>query len=305
MKIGVIGSGSFGTALSHLLIKNNNEVKIWSYTEEERDLINNDHICKFLDNYKLDERIKCYTNYEYVIKDTDYIILVSPSNSIRTICRDIKDLVTNQKIILASKGLEEDKLLTDVIKEELNKESSVISGPSHAEQIVKDELTYVDYSGDKDIKDLFESDTSKMNYVEDMIGVELGGALKNIVSLISGIAYGLNYESNTMSYIITKGLEEIKEIGIKLGAKEETFYGLSGLGDLITTSFSDDSRNRKAGILLSTGKSINEIETIEGLNNLKSAKRIIDEYNLDCKLINSLYDIIYNNKNVENLLQFL
>ena len=143
-----------------------------------------------------------------------------------------------------------------------------------------------------------------MNYVEDMIGVELGGALKNIVSLISGIAYGLNYESNTMSYIITKGLEEIKEIGIKLGAKEETFYGLSGLGDLITTSFSDDSRNRKAGILLSTGKSVNDIETIEGLNNLKSAKKIIDEYNLDCKLINSLYDIIYNNKKVENLLQF-
>ena len=105
--------------------------------------------------------------------------------------------------------------------------------------------------------------------------------------------------------IYSVNYQRLKDIGIKLGAKEETFYGLSGLGDLITTSFSDDSRNRKAGILLSTGKSINEIETIEGLNNLKSAKRIIDEYNLDCKLINSLYDIIYNNKNVENLLQFL
>lgn len=304
MNIAVIGSGSFGCALSHLLLKNNNKIKMWSYTEEEKNLINEKHICKFLNNYKIDETIKCYTKYEEVIPDSDYIILVSPSKSIREICKNIKKYITNQEIIIASKGLEEEKLLTDVVEEELNIKASVICGPSHAEQIVKDVPTYVEYSGNKNINKLFESDNFKMIYNNDIKGLQLGAALKNIISLSVGIARGLNFESNTISFIITEGLKEIKDIGIKLGAKEETFYGLSGLGDLITTSFSDDSRNQKAGKLLSTGKSVKEIETIEGLNNLSSAKNIIDKYNLDCKLIKSLYNIIYKNKEIKKILYF-
>lgn len=304
MNIAVIGSGSFGCALSHLLVKNGNNVKIWSYTEEEKKLINEKHVCKFLDNYYLDKSIKCYTNYDEVINNSNYVILVSPSKSIRKICKEIKKYIKNQKIIIASKGLENDKVLTQVVKEELNINSSVICGPSHAEQIVKDIPTYVEYSGDKEINKLFENDNFKMFYNEDIIGIQLGAALKNIISLSVGIAKGLNFESNTISYIITEGLKEIKNIGLILGAKEETFYGLSGLGDLITTSFSDDSRNQKAGKLLATGKSIKEIETIEGLNNLESAKNIIEKYKLDCKLINNLYDIIYNNKEIKKILYF-
>ena len=304
MNIAVIGSGSFGCALSHLLLKNNNKIKMWSYTEEEKNLINEKHICKFLNNYKIDEKIKYYKKYEEVIPDSDYIILVSPSKSIREICKNIKKYINNQEIIIASKGLEEEKLLTDVVEEELNIKASVICGPSHAEQIVKDVPTYVEYSGNKNINKLFESDNFKMIYNNDIKGLQLGAALKNIISLSVGIARGLNFESNTISFIITEGLKEIKDIGIKLGAKEETFYGLSGLGDLITTSFSDDSRNQKAGKLLSTGKSVKEIETIEGLNNLSSAKNIIDKYNLDCKLIKSLYNIIYKNKEIKKILYF-
>ena len=304
MKIAIIGSGSFGCALSHLLIKNNNEVKMWSYTEEEKDLINKKHICKYLDDYKMSPKIKCYTSYEEAIEDTDYIILVSPSNSIREICKDIKEFVKKQHIIIASKGLEDDKMMTEIVKEELNKNASVISGPSHAEQIVKDEPTFVEYSGEKGINELFETSEFKMEYNKDIIGVQLGGALKNIITLAVGIGIGLEFETNTISYIVTEGLEEIRKIGIKLGAKEETFYELSGLGDLITTSFSDDSRNRKAGILLAQGKNLDELGTIEGLNNLKSVKKIIDKYKLDCKLITSLYEVIYKNKEIKNILSF-
>ncbi len=304
MKVAVIGSGSFGIALTHLLVKNNNDVKIWSYTEEEKNLINNEHKCKYLNNYLINKKVICSNDYNEVINDTDYIVLVSPSNTIRNICRNIKNIITCQEIIIASKGIENDKLMSDIVKEELNKDVSIISGPSHAEQIVKDVLTFVEYSGNKNINKLFETKEFKMIYNEDSIGMQIGGVLKNLVSLSVGIAEGLNYESNTISYIITEGLNEIKEIGLKMGAKESTFYGLSGLGDLITTSFSDDSRNKRAGKLIANGMSLDEIDTIEGLNNLKSVKVIINKYNIDCKLINSLYNIIYNDKDVKSLLSF-
>ena len=311
--IGIIGSGSFGCALANVLIKNHN-VKIWSFKKEEADVINNEHRCMFIDNSKLDERIVCYTNYEDVIEDSEYLILVTPSSVIRNTCQNIKKYVTNQKIIIASKGMEieTNKLLTDIVKEELSsKYIGILSGPSHAEEVIKNMYSEVVFaSNNKDynneIKELLETNNFKVELSNDVIGVQVGGTLKNIIALCSGILYGLNLGSNINAVLMTKGLEEIKKIGIKIGAKEETFYGLSGLGDLLTTCESNDSRNRRCGILLAQNKDLETIKkeigmVIEGLDALKIAMSLSNKYNIDSKIIKNLYDIIYSGTNKESI----
>ena len=304
--VAIIGSGSFGCALAKVLSEKNN-VKIWSFKEDEADLINNEHKCKFIKDLVLNNNIKASTNYKEVIENTKYIILVTPSRVIRETCKNIKNYITNQEIILLSKGMEEEKLLSEVVFEELGIKPSLISGPSHAEQLSRNIPTYVMYSGNKDIKNIFENDYFHLTYSEDSIGIQLGAALKNIISLGSGIVEGLGYESNTLSYFITEGLKEINDISLKKGAKTETIYGLAGLGDLLTTSLSMDSRNKRAGLLLAKGKSIEEVKaeigmTIEGLDSLKSGYLLAKKYNIDAKIIYNLYDIIYNNKDVKTIL---
>ena len=312
--IGIIGSGSFGCALANVLIKNHN-VKIWSFKKEEADVINNEHRCMFINNSKLDERIVCYTNYEDVINDSEYLILVTPSSVIRSTCKNIKEYVTNQKIIVASKGMEieTNKLLTDIVKEELNsKYIGILSGPSHAEEVIKNMSSEVVFaSNDKDynneIKELLETNNFKVELSNDVIGVQVGGTLKNIIALCSGILYGLNLGSNINAVLMTKGLEEIKKIGIKIGAKEETFYGLSGLGDLLTTCESNDSRNRRCGILLAQNKDLETIKkeigmVIEGLDALKIAMSLSNKYNIDSKIIRQIYKIIYNKEDPETII---
>ena len=299
--IGIIGSGSFGCALANVLIKNHN-VKIWSFKKEESDVINNEHRCMFIDNSKLDERIVCYTNYEDVIEDSEYLILVTPSSVIRNTCQNIKKYVTNQKIIIASKGIEieTNKFLIDIVKEELDlKYIGVISGPSIAKEVINDmglKVVFASNNSDynNEIKNNFETDKFKIELSDDVIGTELGGTLKNIISIASGLVNGLNLGNNMNAILITKGLEEIKEIGLKLGAKEETFYGLSSLGDLFvitgTLSRPRDEIKEEIGMV------------IEGLGALKIAYNISQKYNINTKIINTLYDIIYNEKSKESII---
>ena len=303
--ISIIGSGSFGCALAYILEEKNN-VKIWSYTKEETDSINNDHKCLFLPKIKLNDNVKCYQSYEEAIEDSDLIILVTPSSVFKKTCESIKKYISNQEIVIATKGLCDDRLLSDVAKEIFNKDCSVISGPSHAEQIAENIPTYVDFGGNKEVMKLFETDNFKLNYVDDIIGMQLGAALKNIISLGCGILEGLNYKSNTISYYITEGLKEINNIAIANGASSETIYGLSGLGDLLTTSLSMDSRNKRAGILLGLGKSIPEVlkevgMTIESFQALRSVKSMIYK-NSECKLIINLYNIIYEDYDINSIL---
>ena len=304
--ITIIGSGSFGCALAHVFSKNNN-VKIWSFTKEETDSININHECMQLPDIKLNNDIICYQDYEEAIKDSDIIVLVTPSNVIRNTCKDIKKYITNQQIIIASKGMENDKLLSDVVKEEINIDSIILMGPSFAEEVGTDKPTFVELSDKNLVKDL-ETDNFKIKYNEDYIGLQVCGALKNVVTLASGIVEGLNYGVNGLSYVFTEGMKEIKEIGLKLGAKESTFYGLAGIGDLYGTSLSSQSRNKRAGILIGQGKTLEYIyekvgQTIEGLDTIKDAKFMIDNYNLDCSLISNLYEIIYNSKSVESIFE--
>lgn len=304
--ITIIGSGSFGCALAHVFSKNN-KVKIWSFTKEETDSINNKHECMQLPNIKLDNDIICYQKYDEAILGSDIIVLVTPSNIFRNTCKEIKNYVSNQQIIIASKGMENDKLLSDVVKEELNIDSIILMGPSFAEEVGTDKPTFVEISNKELISEL-ETKSFKLKYNEDYIGLQVCGALKNVITLASGIVEGLNYGINSLSYIFTEGIKEIKEIGLKLGSKVNTFYGLAGIGDLYGTSFSSKSRNKRAGILLGQGKKLDEIykevgQTIEGLDTIKDAKYMIDNYNLDCPLLLSLYEIIYNEKKAESIFE--
>ena len=305
--IAIIGSGSFGCSLAQILSEKNN-IKIWSFLEEEANIINSEHRCKFIDGLNLNSNIVASTDYSKVIENTKYIIMVTPSIHMRGTCKKIKDYITDQEIILLSKGMEEDKLLSDVIYEEIGKKPSIISGPSHAEQMSRKVPTYVMYSGKPEIKDLFETDNFHLFYTDDFIGMQLGATLKNIISLGSGIVEGLGYESNTLSYFITEGLNEINEISKKMGAKTETIYGLAGLGDLLTTSLSLDSRNKRAGLLLAKGKSIEEVRkeinmTIEGLDSLKSGYLLAKKYNVEANIIENLYNIVYGNGDVKKILE--
>ena len=209
--------------------------------------------------------------------------------------------------------IETNKLLTDIVKEELSsKYIGILSGPSHAEEVIKNMYSEVVFaSNDKDynneIKELLETNNFKVELSNDVIGVQVGGILKNIIALCSGILYGLNLGSNINAVLMTKGLEEIKKIGVKLGAKEETFYGLSGLGDLLTTCESNDSRNRRCGILLAQNKDLETIKkeigmVIEGLDALKIAMSLSNKYNIDSKIIRQIYKIIYNKEDPETII---
>lgn len=306
MRIGIIGSGAFGCALAHAFSKNN-EINMWSYTEEEKNSINNNHECLTVKNIKLDNSITASNNLEEVVNKSDLLVLVTPSDTVRNMCIEIKKYYNNQQILLASKGMENDKLLTNVIKEELNADASVIMGPSFAEEIGYDLPTFVELSGNMKLIKYLENDNFKISYNNDSIGLQIGGSLKNVITVASGVVEGLGYKVNTISYIITEGLEEIKKIGMKLGANESTFYGLSGLGDLYGTSLSNKSRNKRAGILIGQGKKLEDIynevgSTIEGLDTVKDAFYIINKYNLDCPLIKNLYNILYNNMDFNKII---
>lgn len=308
--IAVIGSGSWGVALSIHLAKMGHSVKIWSFLQEEADLINNERKCKFLPGVVIPENIECKTNYEEVIKGANLILQVTPSKFTRNIVKEYKKYVDvkNQPIIICSKGIERDTSLTldEVILEEIpDARVGALSGPSHAEEVATTTATVlVIASKDEELKtlvqDTFMNECMRIYTSNDIKGVELGGALKNIIAFCSGLAAGIGFGDNAFAALITRGLTEIRKLGVALGGEKETFYGLSGLGDLIVTCLSTHSRNRKAGELIGQGKSLEETKkivgmTIESIDNIEIAKELGDKLGLDLPIINSVYDIIYNN----------
>ena len=308
--IAIIGSGSWGVALAIHLAKNGHKIKIWSYEKEEADLINNQKKCKFLPNVEIPDNIECKLDYEEVIKGADLILQVTPSKFTRNIVRQYAKYVDvkKQPIIVCSKGIEKETTLTldEVILQEIpNARIGALSGPSHAEEVsIAVPTLLVIASEDEKVKnlvqDVFMNEYMRLYTSNDVKGVELGGALKNIIAFCSGVAAGIGFGDNTFAALITRGLVEIRKLGIALGGKEETFYGLSGLGDLIVTCLSEHSRNRKAGKLIGQGKTIEETKkevgmTIESIDNIEVAKELSDKLNLEMPILNSVYDILYNN----------
>lgn len=319
-KIGVLGSGGWGVALSLILNKNGHEVKIWSYAEEEKNIINNEKRCKFLPEATIPDGITCYTDYESVVKDADIILVVTPSSAIRKTLSDIKNLVTeNQVFVLCSKGMEADtqRIYTDIIKEIFpNNKVSALSGPSHAEEVAMFIPTAVviaseDQEVSKELQQVFANEVFRVYVNDDMFGVEFGGSLKNIIALACGISSGLGYGDNANAALITRGLLEIARIGVRMGAKNETFYGLTGLGDLFVTCSSMHSRNRRCGILIGQGKSVKEARAelggmvVEGIEAVNGAYALVKKYNIEAPIITEMYDIIHNGKSAKEAVSSL
>ena len=316
--ISIIGSGSWGVALAIHLAKLGNNVKMWSFSEEEKDLINNEKKCKFLPNVVLPEGINCTTSFKEAIEGTDFIVHVTPSKFTRNIVKQYKEFVTNQPIVICSKGFEKDSMMTldEVVKEEIpNAKVAVLSGPSHAEEVSISVPTVLVVASEYDvvlkmIQDTFMSDRMRIYTSRDVKGVELGGALKNIIAFCAGVAAGIGLGDNTFAALITRGLAELSRLGVALGGQKETLYGLSGLGDLIVTCLSEHSRNRKAGKLIGQGKSLEETKkevgmTIESIDNIEVAYELGKLHNIEMPIVEAVYGILYKGLKPEDAVDML
>ena len=308
--IAIIGSGSWGIALAIHLANKGNNVKVWSFTQEETDLINKERKCKFLPNAKLPENIYCTLSFEEALKDTDFILHVTPSKFTREIFKQYKQYVGNKPVIICSKGFEKESLKTldEVIKEEMPEARiGVLSGPSHAEEVsIAIPTVLVIASKDEEIKkqiqDTFMGPNMRIYTSNDVKGVELRGALKNIIAFCAGVAAGIGLGDNTFAALVTRGLSELTRLGVALGGEKETFYGLSGLGDLIVTCLSEHSRNRRAGKLIGQGKTLEEAKkevgmVIESIDNIDVAYALGKKYNVEMPIIETSYNVIYNKLN--------
>lgn len=309
MKIAVIGSGGWGTAVSLLLAGKGYDVYLWSWIQEETDRLNRDRENKeFLPGVKFSENIICSHDMGECVNGAELIVTAVPSPATRTTAKQLSQFVTDgQKLVNISKGLEEKTLmrLSEVYTMEIPQAKiAVMSGPSHAEEVSRKlPTTNVVASEDEklaaEVQSIFMDETFRVYTDTDVIGLELGGSLKNVIALCAGISDGLGYGDNTKAALITRGLAEISRLGIAMGAEEKTFMGLSGMGDLIVTCTSMHSRNRRAGILLGKGKSLQETldevhMVVEGVNTAAAAYELSRKYNVEMPIVEEANNILYN-----------
>ncbi|WP_138203263.1 NAD(P)H-dependent glycerol-3-phosphate dehydrogenase [Haloimpatiens lingqiaonensis] len=309
-----LGGGSFGTALSVMLGKKGSSITLWDRkTSVVEDINIKKENIKYLPNIIIPSNVLATTELDKAIENSKYIVLAVPSHAVRTLCRDIKEFITKDKVIISiAKGIDEESgdRLSQVIKSELNTESIVIlSGPSHAEEVALDIPTTVVVSSEnmdiaKEVQDLFMTNKFRVYTNEDLIGVEVGGAVKNIIALAAGISDGIGYGDNTKAALMTRGMSEIVKIGTKLGGKKETFYGLAGMGDLIVTCTSMHSRNRRAGILIGKGLTTEEAcrevgMVVEGVKACKAFYKLSCKLEVNMPITEILYKVLFQDKDAK------
>lgn len=303
-----IGAGSFGTSLAILLGNKGYEVSLWDRDiEVVNDINENKKNDKYIKDLEIPETVKAYENIEDAVKGSKYVVLAIPSHIIRIAARNLKDKIDNDVVIISiAKGIEEgtNLRLSQVIEEELPLNPVVVlSGPSHAEEVSRAIPTTLvassrDMSYAKKVQDLFMDKNFRIYTNDDLIGVEIGGAVKNIIALAAGISDGIGYGDNSKAALMTRGMYEIAKAGIALGGKMETFYGLTGMGDLIVTCTSMHSRNRRAGILIGQGKSLDEaIEEIgmvvEGVKACRAFHELQKSVDIEMPITEALYKILF------------
>lgn len=310
-KTGVIGAGSWGIALAKLLHDNGHEVTVWSILPDEIEMLkkNHEHLDK-LPGVKLPEDMEFTIDLKEAAEGKDVLVLAVPSPFIRNTAHSLKEVVAdNQIIVNVAKGIEEATLMTlsQVIEEEVPQARvAVLSGPSHAEEVGRGlPTTIVVGSKDKEtaeyLQNIFMNQVFRVYISPDVCGIELGAALKNVVALAAGIADGLGYGDNTKAALITRGIAEIARLGVAMGGKPETFSGLSGIGDLIVTCASKHSRNRKAGVLMGQGKTMEEAMAevkmvVEGVYSAKAANRLALKYQVSMPIIEQVNAVLFENK---------
>ncbi|MCI7795445.1 MAG: NAD(P)H-dependent glycerol-3-phosphate dehydrogenase [Lachnospiraceae bacterium] len=318
-KIGVIGSGTWGTAIAILLNNNGHQVDLWSAIPEEIEEMGRTRRHKNLPEVVLADSIRCTADLPEAMNDKDLLVLSVPSVFVRSTARRMREFCRDGQIIVdVAKGIEEETLsmMTTIIKEEIPQcEPAVLSGPSHAEEVSRGlPTTCVAGSRKKAvaeyIQSLFMSPVFRVYTSPDVLGIEIGAALKNVVALAAGIADGLGYGDNTKAALITRGIAEIARLGKAMGGKYETFSGLTGIGDLIVTCASMHSRNRRAGILIGKGYSMEEAMkevkmVVEGVYSAKAAIALSKKYQVPMPIVEQVNDVLFNGKTAKEAVQDL
>ncbi len=315
--VAVLGPGSWGTALAQVLAENGHDVRIWGNDPAQLYEIDHYHTNRhYLPDLKIPESIHGTTDLKEAVKDADAILFVVPTKAIRIVAQQVvKELNTKPVIIHASKGLEQkthkriSEILVEEIPADLRKEIVVLSGPSHAEEVAVHDLTTItaaakEIEAAEYVQDLFMNNYFRIYTNDDVIGVELGAALKNIIALGTGALAGLGYGDNAKAAIMTRGLAEISRLGVALGANPLTFIGLSGVGDLIVTGTSKHSRNWRCGYQLGQGKSLAEIldhmgMVVEGVETTKSAYELSQNLGVEMPITETIYNVLYNDLDVK------
>lgn len=306
-KIGMIGAGSWGTALTYELSGNLHDLTIWSIAQDEVDMINTFHEQRVkLPGTILPQNVRATTDLGEAIRGKDVLVLAVPSPFTRSTARSMASFVTEgQLIVSVAKGIEENtlKTLTEIIEEEIPQaKTAVLCGPTHAEEVGKGLPTAIVAGSASEktaryVQDIFMTRVFRVYTSPDVLGMQIGAALKNVVALAAGIADGLGYGDNTKAALITRGIAEISRLGIAAGGRAETFSGLTGIGDLIVTCASMHSRNRRAGILIGQGKtpdeSMKEVQqVVEGVYSAHAAKQMGEKYRVETPIIDEVYAIL-------------
>ena len=310
-KVSVIGAGSWGTALALLLSKNGHDVTMWSILEDEIRMLDKEREHKSkLPGVKLPDTMKFTTDLKKAVEGKDFLVLAVPSTFTRGTAKNMCPYVAEGQIIVdVAKGIEEATLMTlsQQIEDEIPQaDVAVLSGPSHAEEVGRGLPTTVVVGAKTEktaeyLQQMFASEVFRVYTSPDMLGMELGGSLKNVIALAAGIADGMGYGDNTKAALITRGIAEMARLGVKMGAKLETFAGLSGIGDLIVTCASVHSRNRRAGYLMGQGytmkQAMDEVQmVVEGVYSAKAAKALAEKYNVEMPIIMEVNKLLFENK---------
>ncbi len=318
--IGVLGAGTWGTALAILLANNGHNVTIWTKIENEAKLLeeSRDNVVN-LSGAQLPKDVKITLDMEETCKGKDIVVMAVASPYVRTTANEAKGFIDDGQIIVnVSKGLEDStlKTLSDVVKEELPMaDVAVLSGPSHAEEVSRCVPTTVVVGAESKetarfIQDIFMSEVFRVYTSPDIIGIELGAALKNVIALAAGVVDGLGYGDNTKAALLTRGMAEITRLGIEMGGQMETFAGLSGMGDLFVTCSSEHSRNRMAGYYMGQGMSMEDAmkkvkQVVEGVNSAKAALALSKEYKVEMPIVEQVNEVLFNGKSSKEALNDL
>lgn len=310
-KAGVIGAGSWGTALTVLLNKNGHDVTVWSIDPKEIDMLSSEREHKSkLPGVKIPENVLFTTDLETAVKGKDFLVMAVPSAFTRETAKKMISYVEKDQIIVdVAKGIEEGTLMTlsQQIHEEIPQaDVAVLSGPSHAEEVGRGLPTVVVIGSKRKetalyLQQMFMNEVFRVYTSPDVLGIELGGALKNVIALAAGIADGLGYGDNTKAALITRGVVEISKLGVAMGGAKESFSGLTGMGDLIVTCASIHSRNRRAGVLIGQGKTMQEAMdevkmVVEGVYSTKAAVELGKKYDISMPIVNAVNDVLFNGK---------
>lgn len=319
-RIAVLGGGSWGTALANLLAYKDYKVKLWVRDSQQKENLNKKKENeKYLPGIKLSDNIEYTDNIGEAIENKDIIVSAIPVQSTREVLKKISKTLDKETILInVSKGIETESLMrvSEIVKEELGDiKYGVLSGPSHAEEVgLRMPTTVVASSTSKKvaetIQDAFMTPEFRVYTNPDLIGVELGGALKNIIAIGAGVSDGLKFGDNTRAALISRGFVEIARLGVAMGAREETFSGLSGIGDLIVTCSSKHSRNRRAGILIGEGHKLDGIVrevgmVVEGIKTTEATQKLSKKLNVDMPITNEIYNTIYGNTTLEEAMSNL